>query len=54
MTREFVMAEMVKVGMSAFKRYLWAVYRVSFEAFGEWSPEEKEEALKDFFDSQPA
>lgn len=54
MTREFVMSEMAKVGIESFKRYLWTVYRVSFESFGEWPLEEKKAALKDFFDSQPA
>lgn len=51
MTQQYIEKEMAKAGLRSFKHYLRVIYCVSYETFLEWSKEDQEDALKDFFDN---
>lgn len=50
MTQEYIKNEMAKAGLCAFKNYLRVIYCISYETFTNWSKEDQEDALKDFFE----
>lgn len=51
MTQEYIKNEMAKAGLKSFKQYLWILCNVSFDTFTNWTKEEQEELLNDFFSS---
>lgn len=51
MTKEYIEKEMAKAGLKSFMHYLRVIYNVSYDTFTRWPKDEKDAAMKDFFNN---